>query len=234
MGVVENEALDVFKRVAALPNIEIHSISTHMPVSSEDAEYTRDQLTRFRSILEQIRAEFPATYKAHVLQSAGTLAFHPHALDLVRAGIVLYGISPIPEFQKLLKPVMTWKTRISLVRNIPKGSSISYGRTFITPRRMRIATLSAGYADGYPWHLSNRGATVLVRGQRCDIVGRVTMDLVMVDVSKVENAQVGDEVVLMGRDGTEEVSCAELAEKAGTIAWEIVTRIGARVRRVYV
>jgi alanine racemase len=99
---------------------------------------------------------------------------------------------------------------------------------------MRIATLSAGYADGYPWHLSNRGATVLVRGQRCDIVGRVTMDLVMVDVSKVENAQVGDEVVLMGRDGTEEVSCAELAEKAGTIAWEIVTRIGARVRRVYV
>jgi alanine racemase len=234
MGVVENEALDVFKRVAALPNIEIHSISTHMPVSSEDAEYTRDQLTRFRSILEQIRAEFPATYKAHVLQSAGTLAFHPHALDLVRAGIVLYGISPIPEFQKLLKPVMTWKTRISLVRNIPKGSSISYGRTFITPRRMRIATLSAGYADGYPWHLSNRGATVLVRGQRCDVVGRVTMDLVMVDVSKVENAQVGDEVVLMGRDGTEEVSCAELAEKAGTIAWEIVTRIGARVRRVYV
>ena len=205
-----------------------------MPVSSEDAEYTRDQLTRFRSILEQIRAEFAATYKAHVLQSAGTLAFHPHALDLVRAGIVLYGISPIPEFQKLLKPVMTWKTRISLVRNIPKGSSISYGRTFITPRRMRIATLSAGYADGYPWHLSNRGATVLVRGQRCDIVGRVTMDLVMVDVSKVVNAQVGDEVVLMGRDGTEEVSCAELAEKAGTIAWEIVTRIGARVRRVYV
>jgi alanine racemase len=234
MGVVENEALDVFKRVAALPNIEIHSISTHMPVSSEDAEYTRDQLGRFRNILEQIRAEFPATYKAHVLQSAGTLAFSSHAFDLVRAGIVLYGISPLPEFQKLLKPVMTWKTRISLVRDMPKGSSISYGRTLITPQRMRIATLSAGYADGYPWHLSNRGAAALVRGQRCDLVGRVTMDLMMIDVSKVENVQVGDEVVLMGRDGAEEVSCVELAEKAGTIAWEIVTRIGARVRRVYV
>jgi alanine racemase len=234
MGVVENEALDVFKRVAALPNIGIHSISTHMPVSSEDAEYTRDQLGRFRGILEQIRAEFPATYKAHVLQSAGTLAFNPHAFDLVRAGIVLYGISPLPEFQKLLKPVMTWKTRISLVRNIPKGSSISYGRTFITPRRMRIATLSAGYADGYPWHLSNRGATVLARGQRCDLVGRVTMDLIMIDVSKVEDVQVGDEVVLMGRDGAEEVSCVELAEKAGTIPWEIVTRIGPRVQRVFV
>jgi alanine racemase len=234
MGVVENEALDVFKRVAALPNIEIHSISTHMPVSSEDAEYTRDQLGRFRGILERIRAEFPATYKAHVLQSAGTLAFSPHAFDLVRAGIVLYGISPLPEFQKLLKPVMTWKTRISLVRNIPQGSSISYGRTFITPRRMRIATLSAGYADGYPWHLSNRGATVLVRGRRCDLVGRVTMDLIMIDVSKVEDVQLGDEVVLMGRDGAEEVSCAELAEKAGTIPWEIVTRIGPRVQRVFV
>jgi alanine racemase len=234
MGVVENEALDVFKRVAALRNIEIHSISTHMPVASEDAEYTRDQLARFRGILEQIRAEFPATYKAHVLQSAGTLAFNLQTFDLVRAGIVLYGISPLPEFQNLLKPVMTWKTRISLVRNMPKGSSISYGRTFITPRRMRIATLSAGYADGYPWHLSNRGATVLVRGQRCDLVGRVTMDLMMIDVSRLENVQVGDEVLLMGRDGTEEVSCVELAEKAGTIAWEIVTRIGARVRRVYV
>src|SRR5256885_9682610 len=117
MGVVENEALDVFKRVSALPNIEIHSISTHMPVSNEDAEYTRDQLIRFRRLVEQIRAEFPASYKAHVLQSAGILAFHPHTFDLVRAGIVLYGISPISEFQKLLRPVMTWKTRISLIRD---------------------------------------------------------------------------------------------------------------------
>src|SRR5206468_1743777 len=86
----------------------------------------------------------------------------------------------------LLQPAMTWKTRIALVRDMPKGSSISYGRTFIAPQKMRIATLSAGYADGYPWHLSNRDATVLVRGQRCAIIGRVTMDLMMIDVSKVE------------------------------------------------
>ena len=152
---------------------------------------------------------------------------------MVRAGIVLYGISPLNEFQKLLKPVMTWKTRISLVRDMPKGSSISYGRTFITPRKMRIATLSAGYADGYPWQLSNRDAAVLVRGQRCAVLGRVTMDLMMIDVSRIDNAQVGDEVVLMGRDGNEEISCAELARTVGTIPWEITTRIGARVRRVY-
>ena len=99
---------------------------------------------------------------------------------------------------------------------------------------MRIATLSAGYADGYPRHLSNRDAAVLVRGQRCPLLGRVTMDLMMIDVSKIGNVRVGEEVVLMGRDGSEEISCAELAEHAGTITWEIITRIGSRVRRVYV
>ena len=234
MGVVEHQALEIFKKVAALPNINIHSISTHMPVSNEDAEYTRDQLVRFRNIIEQIRAEFPGTYKAHVLQSAGTLAYNAQAFDIVRAGIMLYGISPLPEFQKLLKPVMRWKTRICLVRDMPKGSSVSYGRTFITPREMRVATLSAGYADGYPWQLSNRGAAMLVRGQRCPLLGRVTMDLMVIDVTNIDDVQVGDEVVLMGRDGNEEISCAELAERAGTIPWEIVTRIGARVSRVFV
>ena len=234
MGVVEHQALEVFKKLAALPNINIHSISTHMPVSNEDAEYTRDQLVRFRNIIEQIGAEFPGTYKAHVLQSAGTLAHNSEAFDIVRAGIMLYGISPLPEFQKLLKPVMTWKTRICLVRDMPKGSSVSYGRTFITPREMRVATLSAGYADGYPWQLSNRGAAMLVRGQRCPLLGRVTMDLMVIDVTNIDDVHVGDEVVLMGCDGNEEISCAELAERAGTIPWEIVTRIGARVPRVFV
>ncbi len=209
-------------------------ISTHLPVSNEDAEYTRDELLRFGQDVKQLRAEVPGDYKVHVLQSAGVLAFKEEIFDIVRAGIVLYGISPLPEFQKLLKPVMTWKTRIALVRDMPKGSSISYGRTFITPRKMRIATLSVGYADGYPRHLSNRDAVVLVRGQRCPLLGRVTMDLMMIDVSKIDNVQVGDEVILMGRDANEEISCVDLAERAGTITWEIITRIGSRVRRVYV
>jgi alanine racemase len=234
MGVVESKAREVFKRAAALPNIQIHSISTHMPVSNEDVEFTRDQLVRFRKIVEQIRAEVPGTYKAHVLQSAGTLAFNPPTFEIVRAGIMLYGISPLPEYRELLKPVMTWKTQVCLVRDVPKGSSISYGRTFIAPRNMRVATLSAGYADGYPWHLSNRGAAVLLRGKRCPLLGRVTMDLIVIDVSEVRDVQVGDDVVLMGRDGNEEVSCTELGEKAGTISWEIITRIGARVKRIYV
>jgi alanine racemase len=234
MGTPESDAPDVFKKVAALPNIQIHSISTHLPVSNEDADYTRDGLSRFAKLVKQFRAEVPGDYKVHVLPSAGVLAFSDPSFDIVRAGIMLYGISPLPEFQKLLKPVMTWKTRIGLVRDLPKGSSVSYGRTFITPREMRVATLSAGYADGYPRHLSNRDTTVLVHGKRCSLLGRVTMDLMMIDVSEIVEVKPGDEVVLMGRQDDEEISASELAERAGTITWEIITRIGSRVRRVYV
>jgi alanine racemase len=234
MGVLENEALALFKRVAALAKIRIHSVSTHMPVSNEDEDYTRDELLRFARLVRQMRAEVPGQYKAHVLQSAGVLAFNRDAFDIVRAGIILYGISPLPELQEILKPAMTWKTRIGLVRDLPKGSSISYGRTFITARPMRVATLTAGYADGYPCHLSNRGAAVLVHGQRCALLGRVTMDLMMIDVSHLENVDLGEEVVLLGKQGSEEISAHELAERAGTITWEITTRIAARVRRVYV
>ena len=233
MGVPQAEAIDLFKKIAALPNLKIHSVSTHLPVSNEDEDFTRAELLEFGALLKKLRAEFPGDYKAHVLQSAGVLAFGDPPFDMVRAGIMLYGISPLPDFQRILRPVMTWKTRIALIRDMPAGHGISYGRTFITPRAMRVATLSAGYADGYPRHLSNKLAAVLVRGQRCALLGRVTMDLMMIDVSHLEDAQVGDEVVLMGRQGDQEISAAELAERADTITWEITTRIGSRVRRVY-
>ena len=234
MGVPEKESVTAFRKVATLPNIRIHSVSTHMPVSNEDEAYTRDQLARFRNVVEKLRAEGPADLKAHVLQSAGTLAFNETPHEIVRAGIMMYGISPLPKFEGLLKPVMTWKTRIAVIRDMPAGHGISYGRTFITPQPMRVATLSAGYADGYPRHISNRDAAMLVHGKRCPLLGRVTMDLMMIDVSHVPEAAVGDEVILMGRQGDEEISAAELAERAGTIHWEIVTRVGSRVQRVYV
>ena len=233
MGVPENEALAVFKKVAALSNIKVHSVSSHLPVANEDAEYTREELLRFGKLIGRFRAEVLRNYKVHVLQSAGVLAFCDPVFDIVRAGLMLYGISPLPEFQKTLKPVMTWKTRIGLIRDMPKGSSISYGRTFITPKPMRVATLTAGYADGYPRHLSNCDAAVLVRGRRCPLLGRVTMDLVMIDVSGIEAVEVGDEAILMGRQGDQEISAVELAERAGTITWEITTRVGSRVRRIY-
>ena len=234
MGVVQAEAMALFQKIAALRNIKIHSVSTHLPVSNEDADFTRTELAEFAEIVKRLRADFPGNYKVHVLQSAGTLAFADPPFDIVRAGIMLYGISPLPEFQELLQPVLTWKTRISLIRDMPEGHGISYGRTFITPREMRVATLSAGYADGYPRHLSNCDTAVLVRGQRCALLGRVTMDLMMIDVSHIDGVAVGDEVVLVGRQGDGEISATELADRAGTISWEITTRIGQRVRRVYV
>ena len=234
MGTPEADAQNVFKKIRALPNIKIHSISSHLPVSNEDVDYTRDELSRFGQLVRQLRADFPGEYKVHVLPSSGVLMFNDPLFDIVRAGLILYGISPLPEFEKNLKPVLTWKTRIGLIRDMPKGSSISYGRTFITPKPMRVATVTAGYADGYPRHLSNHDAAVLVHGQRCALLGRVTMDLMMVDVTDVSEAQVGDEVVLLGRQGNAEITASELAERAQTITWEITTRIGSRVRRVYV
>ena len=234
MGVPQAEATELFRKLLALPNIRVHSLSTHLPVSNEDETFTRAELAQFSELVKKLRAEFPVKFQVHVLPSAGVLAYSEASFDVVRTGLILYGISPLPEFQKLLKPVMTWKTRIALIRKMPAGHGISYGRTFITPREMRVATLSAGYADGYPRHLSNRGAAVLVRGRRCPLLGRVTMDLMMIDVSHLENVTVGDEVVLMGRQGDEEISASELAERADTITWEITTRIGSRVRRVFV
>jgi alanine racemase len=234
MGTPEVEALETFRKVASLSSLTIHSISTHLPVSNEDEHYTRDELARFRQLIAQFREKVPGKYVVHALPSSGILRHPDYSFDYVRAGIMLYGISPLPEFEEILRPVMTWKTRIGLIRDMPKGSSISYGRTFITPGPMKVATLTAGYADGYPRHLSNREAAVLVRGQRCPLLGRVTMDLMMIDVSKVKGAAAGDEVVLMGRQAGAEISSMELAERANTITWEITTRVGQRVRRVFI
>jgi len=233
MGFLENEAIDALQRIARLPNVTIHSVSTHLPVSNEDADFTRDQLARFSRLIKNLRAAMPGDYKVHALQSAGLFAFGSEVFDMVRVGLLLYGIPSLPEFAKVLRPVMTWKTRIALIRDVPAGHGISYGRTFIAPKPMRVATLAAGYADGYPRHISNHDASMLVRGKRCALLGRVTMDLMVLDVSDVPDAAVGDEVVLMGRQGEEEVSCVELAERAGTITWEITTRIGKRVERIY-
>jgi alanine racemase len=234
MGVVQAESTALFQEIAALPNIKVHSLSTHLPVSNEDADFTHAELADFAELVKKLRAQFPGDYKVHALPSAGVMAFSDPPFDIVRAGIMLYGISPLPEFQEQLQPVLTWKTHIALIRDMPAGHGISYGRTFITPREMRVATLSAGYADGYPRHLSNRDAAVLVRGQRCPLLGRVTMDLMMIDVSHIDGAAVGDEVVLLGRQGEQEILATELAERAETVTWEITTRIGQRVRRSFV
>jgi alanine racemase len=233
MGCWEEEAVAEMETVAQMAEVNLHSVSTHLPVADEDANFTEEELARFQKLVRHLRARVPGAWKAHVLLSAGILGFPQHRFEMVRAGLMLYGSSPMPNEQRLLHPVMTLKSRVALLRELPAGRSVSYGRTFITPRPMRVATISAGYADGFPRALSNRDAAVLIGGQRCPVLGRITMDLTMVDVSALSEVQLGDEVVLFGKQGSEEILAAEVAERAGTIAWEIFTGVGSRVRRVY-
>jgi alanine racemase len=233
MGCDASAAIATLEKVARLPDLTLHSISTHLPAAEEDAPFTREELQQFDQLVRQIRVRLPGAYKVHVLLSSGILAFAQYHFDIVRAGLMLYGSSPLPNEQRHLRPVMTLKTHVALLRDFPPGRSISYGRTYTTTRQTRVATISAGYADGYPRSLSNRAAEVLIRGRRCPVLGRITMDLTMVDVTAVPGVAIGDEVVLFGRQGEEEILAAEVAERAGTIAWEIFTGIGSRVRRVY-
>lgn len=233
IGILEEDVVATASEILALRGIAVTGLASHLPVADEDDAFTRDELARFHRVIGKLREAGVAQPIVHVENSAGIIAYPAQAGDMVRAGLMLYGSSPIPAFQPKLRAVMTWKTRITLLRDMPAGHGISYGRTFITPKPMRIATLAVGYADGYQRHLSNRGAEVLIAGQHCPVLGRVTMDQILVDVSALPQVTVGEEVVLVGRQGTEEILAAELAEKAGTIAWEIFTGVGRRVERVY-
>jgi alanine racemase len=229
MGVEAADARETVRAILRLPNIEIAGIATHLPVADEDEEFTREQLGRFERVLAGIREAGIDAPLIHALNSAGLFRFAGRAGTLVRAGLMLYGSSPLAEYQGEVRPALALKTRITIIRELPAGQSISYGRTFITPRPMRVATLAIGYADGCNRHLSNQGADVLIHGRRCPILGRVTMDQIMADVSEVAEAAIGDEAILIGG----EILAAEVAAKAGTIAWEIFTSIGPRVDRIY-
>ena len=233
MGCWQDDAVAELEKISRIPDLNLHSVSTHLPVADEDAAFTKEELVRFEDLVKKMRARVPGPYRVHALLSAGILCFSEHKFDLVRAGLMLYGSSPVPSEQRFLQPVMALKSRVALLRDLPAGRSLSYGRTFTTSRPMRVATITAGYADGYRRSLSNREAAVLIGGRRCPVLGRVTMDLTMVDVSAVPEVNPGDEVVLIGKQGSEEILVAEVAERAGTVAWEIFTGIGSRVRRVY-
>ena len=232
LGVWQDDAVQLARKITALPGIEITGIASHLPVADEDEAFTREQLTRFHTLVAQLREIGLRDALVHVENSAGLLAFPKIAGTLARPGLALYGESPLPEFQPQLAPALTWKTRVVLVRDFGKGRGVSYGRTFITPSPMRVATLATGYADGYPRQVSGKNAAVLIGGKRCAILGRVTMDQIMADVTGV-NAAPGDEAVLIGTQGGETIPAREVASLAGTIVWDIFTGIGQRVARLH-
>lgn len=232
IGCWEDEAVSTLSKIARLPRVEIHSISTHLPVADEDDQFSQDQLSRFEKLIPAFCEIAPRAY-IHSLNSSGVLGYSRFAHDFVRAGLMLYGSVYPATHQSLLKPVLSWKARITLVREVEAGRSVSYGRTFITPHAMRIATVPVGYADGFPRQASNHGAQVLIGGVRCAVLGRVTMDQILVDVTSLPEVSAGDEVVVIGRQGNEEILARELADEAGTISWHIFTGIGNRVTRIY-
>jgi alanine racemase len=221
--------------IKKLKAIGIAGVFSHFShAESVEGHYTRQQLEIFNHIVEQLRAENIRPPLVHFANSAATITLPAAYFDMVRPGIMLYGVYPAPAMasQIDLKAVLTWKTKILQLKKVPAGSSISYGQTFMTERESLIATLPVGYADGYPRLLSNRGE-VLIGGQRAPLAGRVCMDLTMIDVTAIRNVAQGDEVVLLGRQGDEEISADQIAAWANTISYEILTSISARVPRIH-
>jgi alanine racemase len=233
MGCLPDEAAALVAAIRSSPHCQLEGIASHFPSADEDRAFTLAQIARFEALVAAL-APGPGC-QVHLGNSAGLLAFQGEmrVMTLVRPGLALYGISPLPDEGGGLRPVMSLKTRVTLVRDVPPGTGISYGRTFITERATRVATLAVGYGDGYPRQLSGAGASVLIQGRRCPLLGRVTMDQILVDVSVIASVRRGEEAVLMGRQGDEVIPTAEIATLAGTIPWEVLTGITSRVQRVY-
>lgn len=235
LGLLSSEVDSWLAELAKLKALKIEGVMSHFSeTENSELDYTKDQLESFRHVVELLHAEGHRPPFIHQAKSAGVIGLPPAHFTMVRPGLMLYGIYPSPEMlnQIALKPILSWKTRVLQLKRLPKGSSISYGQTFVTERESLIATLPVGYADGYHRLLSNRGS-VLVRGKRVPIVGKVCMDLTMVDVTDIREVQQGDEVVLLGTQGRGTISADEIARWADTISYEILTSISSRVPRIY-
>lgn len=208
------------------PYAVLDGLYSHLSSVETDPHFTEQQIGYFRDTLTGLELKNIVVPHIHIDASAAIAARPDAHYTLVRPGHSIYGLEPGYE------PVLSLKTRIVYVKDIPAGFSISYNRSFIATRPMKVATLPLGYGDGYMRALSNK-ADVLIRGQRCRVLGNVTMDMLMADVTDVPGVCVGDEVVAVGRQGSEEITLAELANLAGTIDYEICTQLNARVPRIY-
>lgn len=227
-GFLPEQLGGLMERLGKCRHLEIEGVGSHLPSADEDEDFTRKQVAEFRLVVEMLGG--PERFRwRHLLNSAGLLGYDRELCNLARPGLMLYGVSPLAVHQERLSTVMSLKSRVTLVRTLPAGHGVSYGRQFVTTRPTMVATVGIGYGDGYPRAVSGHGARVWIRGNPCPILGRVTMDQVMVDVTDVEGVVVGDEVEMFGAN----ISVAEVAEKAGTISWEVFTGITPRVVRTY-
>jgi alanine racemase len=234
VGLWHAEAANEISHIAQLEHLRLGGLYTHFPAADQDVAVTRESLASFLRTVDAVRALGVRVPLVHAANSPAALNVPEAALDMLRIGLLLYGLVPVGCSAPGFLPLLSFKSRVAFVKNVEPGRTISYGQTFVAPRRMQIATVAAGYGDGFSRHLSNR-AEVLVNGQRCRVIGRVTMDQIMVDVTEVPGVVSGNEVVFIGRQGDGEITASEVAGWADTIAWEILCGINRTVRvpRVY-
>ena len=235
IGFLASEIDSWLAELNRLKALKLEGVFSHFShAENVGGSYTQRQVKAFRAVIDRLHAAGYDPPLVHLANSAAVITLPGAHFSMVRPGLMLYGIYPSAEMarQVTLKPALSWKTRIFQLKRVPKGTSISYGRTFVTRRESLIATLPVGYADGYHRLLSNRGAA-LVRGRRAPVVGRVCMDLTMIDVTDIRGVKQGDEVVLLGKQGRESISADEMALWAKTISYEVLTSISARVPRIH-
>ena len=225
IGVRPEAAAPLVEELSKMKAVKVQGLFTHLASADTDAAFTRKQLGRFRDVLGRLSRAGLRPPLAHAANSAAALRHPASRFDMIRPGLAAYGL--MPGFE----PVLTLKSKIVFLKTIPKGSSVSYGARWTARRPTRVATLPIGYGDGYARALSGR-AHVLVAGRRCPVLGTVTMDQTMIDVSAAPGARVGDDAVLIGRQGQERVAADELAELCRTIPYETVTALSSRVPRV--
>ena len=229
------ETARLLAELAALPGFVAEGLYSHLACADmADKAPAREQFSRFAAFCAMAEKAGLCAPIRHICNSAGVIQFDT-PWDMVRVGIALYGLYPSEEVDKArvpLRPAMSWKTRVSFLKEVPSGTGISYGRTFVTGRPTKVATLPVGYADGYPRALSNVGR-VIVRGQYAPIIGRVCMDQCMADVTDVPGVAVGDEVILVGRAEERAVTLEEIGAASASFNYETACRVGPRVARVY-
>ena len=234
--VTEHDA-DEAAKIADLPHIELEGMFTHFSCADqEDKTYCSVQMEKYDKMTALLAERGVTIPLRHICNSAGIMEFDDHRFEMVRSGIITYGIYPSEEVKKErldLNPALSWKSHVIHVKEVGPGIGVSYGATYVTEKPMtRIATVSAGYADGYPRALSNQGC-VLIHGKKAPIIGRICMDQMMVDVTDIPNVQVEDVVTLVGTDGDETITIEEIANPAARFDYEMLCDISSRVTRVY-
>lgn len=234
---ISEQSVEAVQRISEMKNVCMEGIFTHFAKADETSkEFTKKQIDEFKWMVRKLKEKGVSFTYEHCSNSAGIIDVPEANFDLVRAGISTYGLYPSDEVEKKnvkLKPALALKSHVAFVKEIEAGTPVSYGGTFVADRKMTIATIPVGYADGYPRSLSNKGY-VLIRGRKAPIIGRVCMDQFMVDVTEIEGASFGDKVTMIGKDGKEVLPVEVLSELSGRFNYEFICDLGKRIPRVYV